>query len=319
MRYPDIIIPSDKLSQIISDLGLDKSGETTTDIICYCPFHDNKDTPAFNISKKTNHLYHCWNPGCGGRGNIFTLVQHIKNVGSYEAIRFLQNYESFTVPAIGLDRTPKREYDILDESLLEDFSYEKYDLTYMRDRGFSLDTLRHFGVGRIGNYITVPVWDEKKNLVGISKRSIVSTKRKYLDAGLPKRHVLFNLNNAVDPINTMGECIVVEGPFDAMKVHQSGFPNVVATLSGDLTETQGDLLRRHFRSVIIFTDNDDAGRKLGEKISIECKALNVYWVPYPEGIKDPGQMSEQAIKEAIENKKPNILMNLNKILGRTKT
>ena len=55
------------------------------------------------------------------------------------------------------------------------------------------------------------------------------------------------------------DLIVVEGFFDVMKVHQAGFPNVVALMGCKLYPRQAELLVEHFQRVVLMLDNDSAG------------------------------------------------------------
>lgn len=96
--------------------------------------------------------------------------------------------------------------------------------------------------------------------------------------------------------------IVTEGPLDAMKISQSGFRNVVATMMGDLTDHQAQILQRNFKEVIIFTDQDETGHKIGVMITEKLKGIGIYWANIPEGYKDAGEMTESQIRKAIEEK-----------------
>jgi DNA primase len=50
-----------------------------------------------------------------------------------------------------------------------------------------------------------------------------------------------------------------------MKVHQAGFPEVVALMGCSLSKTQ-ETLMQPFKSIIIFLDGDDAGREAAKLI-----------------------------------------------------
>lgn len=314
MKYPEIFIPEEELARFLEDLTIDVVNETGTDLICRCPFHANLDYPAFNISKSPPYLFHCWNPVCAEKGNIFYLVEKIKGFTPLQCVALFREYKTGRPGPreIKVSPTVAREYEIIPDSYLGNYSYSPYDLGYMKNRGFTQSTLKYFEVGRFANYITIPVRDEHGFLVGVSKRDISRKPlTKYRDSDLPKRFVLFNLNHAIG----CDTVIVVEGPMDSMKVHQAGYPNVVSIMSGSLTKYQEQLLRRNFRSIIIFTDSDESGRKLGEDIALRCKALKLYWAQYPKNKKDPGELTEAEIQKAIENKQPNMLIKIRKVIG----
>ena len=68
-----------------------------------------------------------------------------------------------------------------------------------------------------------------------------------------------------------------------MRVHQSGFPNVVATLGGHISGNNIKLLNRYFNKIIIMTDSDEAGRQLGLNIANKLRQKDVLWASYSYG------------------------------------
>jgi len=115
---------------------------------------------------------------------------------------------------------------------------------------------------------------------------------------------MFNIHRA----KKIGDhVIIVESSFDAIKVHQSGFPNVVATLGGHISNENLMLLNRYFNRITIMTDADQAGRELGMSIANKLRYKNILWASfdygkiYPHEAKDAGDMTEQEIKTCIKN------------------
>jgi DNA primase len=301
-------ISDERLIEILEDLGIKIYSSNGTNISCFCPFHDNKDTPSFSISKiEENHPFLCFNPDCGRKGALVTLVMFLKRLGKNDAERYI-GYEELKGQIKFPEKKGKRSYDILSESLLADFDNSPSALINMAERGFQMDTLRTFKVGRMNGFIMIPVYDENNRLVGFVRRVINPIgKRKYYDKGLPKGKILFNLNRAKD----YNEVILVEGPIDAMMVHQAGYPNVVAVMSGNITPIQTDLLQKYFKRAIIFFDNDAGGKGLCRQVEEKCRNMLLYEVDYPVDVKDPCDLKESNIKIAVENKKSK----LQKLLG----
>src|ERR1700693_5295310 len=60
--------------------------------------------------------------------------------------------------------------------------------------------------------------------------------------------------------------IVVEGFFDALKVHQAGHP-VVALMGASFSQRQSELLLNHFASATLMLDGDEPGRRAAEVIA----------------------------------------------------
>jgi DNA primase len=300
-------ISRENLIQILDELGIEILSESSQDLIGYCPFHQNRDTPAFNMAKESPYAWRCWNPRCDKSGTLITLVQKIDGMTILEAIRYLIKFKTGTIDNIEklLSTAKKEAYEIWDEALIDNMklSYDDPIFDCLYERGFRKNTLEIFEIGysRKQERITIPVRDEFGQFVGFTGRATKPEQtKKYWDKGLPKKFILFNLDNA----KKYDEVIVVEGPLDAMKVYQAGFPNVIAILGGGFTKQQSQKLLRHFQSVIIFTDNDEAGRAFAKKIErvMRSAGKRIFYVKYPERIKDPGEMGDGQIAEVIENK-----------------
>ena len=118
---------------------------------------------------------------------------------------------------------------------------------------------------------------------------------------------MFNIHRAK---RAGGTVIVTESSFDAIRVHQAGFPGVVATLGGSLSPENIENLNKYSSKIIIMTDNDEAGRKLGNLIANKLKMKDILWASYqygmiyPHDAKDVGDMSEEEIKQCIKNAVP---------------
>jgi DNA primase len=115
---------------------------------------------------------------------------------------------------------------------------------------------------------------------------------------------MFNIHRA----KRIGDhVIVVESSFDAIRVHQAGFPNVVATLGGHVSQDNIKLLNRYFNKIIIMTDADRAGRELGYVLSNKLRNKDLLWASYeygkiyPHEAKDAGDMTDEEIKACIKN------------------
>jgi DNA primase len=151
--------------------------------------------------------------------------------------------------------------------------------------------------------VTVPVHSPDGICVGVVGRSV--TQKEFKNSpGLPRNSTLFNIHRAK---RVGANCIIVESSFDAMRVHQAGFPNVVATLGGHISSNNLSLLNRYFNRLIIMTDNDEAGRSLGNNIFNKLRNKDILWASYeygkiyPHNAKDAGDMTDEEIKLCINN------------------
>jgi 5S rRNA maturation endonuclease (ribonuclease M5) len=171
---------------------------------------------------------------------------------------------------------------------------------YLTHRGISLATAQWFGVGMyrgegfLAGRVVIPIRDQNCQLVAYAGRAVNGEAPKYrFPAGFRKSQVLFNLDRA---IHTNGHtAIVVEGFFDAMKVHQAGHPGVVALMGSFLSQRQSELLRRHFHHVTLLLDGDQPGRRAAEVIASSLSSqVSVYQIELPIGVQ-PDQLSSVEI------------------------
>ena len=272
-----------------------------------CPFHHNTGSPAMTVNRNSG-LWCCHNPACAQRGNLEGLVMRSMDGTFQDAKRMINRlYTKVDYVKIIEEVKPPElvEFDNeLIERLARDFPNSPGN-TYMNGRGFTDETLRFFNVGfsNLRQAVTVPMYAEDGMPLGFVGRHIVG-KRFENSFGLPKSKSLWNINNAK---RNSGSIIVVESSFDAMKVHQAGYSNVVAALGGSLSQHQVKQLERYAETVIILTDNDKPGRALGEKIQ-ENVRRRIRWgcigpELYPRGVKDATDMTEAEIRQVLLNSK----------------
>jgi|TARA_B100001964_G_scaffold61764_1_gene70127 5S rRNA maturation endonuclease (ribonuclease M5) len=179
-------------------------------------------------------------------------------------------------------------------------------LDILLDRGFSMETLEYFEIGFSvpKSRVVIPARDQFFNLVGLIGRAVTKEQipRYLYSTGFPKRNILFNLNNA----KIYDEVIIVEGSLDAMKIHQAGYPNVVATLGAIITDNQMKLIKNYFDYITVIPDNDDAGRAMKDAIMEGVRGKETYLAECPEGFKDAADLNSEQINNIIENKQNSI-------------
>lgn len=200
---------------------------------------------------------------------------------------------------------------------------------YLHGRGFSDETIDYFQVGysEKKDMLAVPVHSPNGLTVGLVGRGL-KTKAFKNSKNLPRSKTLFNLHRA----KRQGDIVIVtEASFDAMRVHQAGFPNVIGTLGGHLSPENFALLDRHFNTIIIMTDFDvkqtrdkckpchrrnlpacvghNPGRDLGNAIAAGLRHKNILWAAhsntevYPHGAKDAGDLTDEEIIACVDNAK----------------
>lgn len=300
-----------QIKSILKELGIDIVGETSNDFLCYCPFHSNRHTSSFSVGRE-NGSFICFNPSCGEAGTLNELVRKTLHKSEFEVLRFIMSKQTES-----MENFDEMLNDVLeDKPVFEEFSQETIDRLhadlagnknardYLVSRGINEESMEHFWLGYSPsmNMVVTPVHSPDAMPIGIVGRSIEGKAFKN-STNLPKSKTLFNVHRAKKFANV----IIVESNFDAIRIHQAGFPNVVATLGGFLSPEQHNILNKYFDRITIMTDADEAGRQLGMSISSKLRNKDILWASYeygklyPHNAKDAGDMTEDEIKTCIKN------------------
>jgi len=174
----------------------------------------------------------------------------------------------------------------LPSDLLKDFQVgfapNQWDglMKYLLKKGYLIEDLEAAGVvvpsekngkkthyDRFRNRIMFPICDPMGRVIGFSGRIINSAEKgaKYVNSPetmlFRKSQVLFAFDKARKPIVERRQAIVVEGQIDAIRCHQVGLSNVVASQGTALTEQHAQLIKRYADEVVLVLDADAAGIK----------------------------------------------------------
>lgn len=268
-------------------------------ISAICPFHVRADgrperSPSFTMNVHTG-LWQCW--ACHSKGNLYTFLRDLGVGRDIIQLRYktlLDAVKDNAPPPPDPLRPKALDHIPIDEGLLGLFEW--WPVEYLQ-KGFHEHTLRHFdiGVDSWNKRITFPLRDLLGNLVGVSGRATEDwqTPRfkiydgEYVEWGLPARYgwnkgaVLYHAHNVYPHVfwhNPDSELvIVVEGFKACMWVWQCGFRNVVALMGSSMSFDHRWILERMGCSVVVWLDNDKAGRKgtfqLGYKLSTSRSVL----------------------------------------------
>lgn len=308
------------VKSILRAIGVQIVTETEHDFLCFCPIHGNKNTPSLSVSK-TKDSYLCFNGACGASGSLIDLVTKTTDRNIFEAMRFVLGHQptdeedfedtlnTVLLNAPEFDEFPMGVIDRLYGGMCEPDSPGR---TYMHGRGFTDETIDFFKVGYSSKkkMVAVPMHSPDGLPIGIIGRSTTSKKFKN-SAGLATSKTWFNLHRAKRASST---AIVVEASFDALAVHQAGFPNVVAALGSGLSEYKMQLLDKHFDKLVILTDNrdyDTAGASMGMKLADRfITTKDILWgqysyvETYARNVKDATDMTSDEIVTTIVNAIP---------------
>ena len=152
--------------------------------------------------------------------------------------------------------------------------------------------------------IVLPIRDHRGRVVGFGGRTIRDSGPKYVNSPesgvFKKREILFGLHESVNYIKDFGYCVVVEGYFDVIRMHQEGFRNTVAPLGTSFGEHHARILSRFTKKVYLLFDGDEAGRR-AVRIAVPHllrEGIDVYPVFLPEGM-DPEEFLKREGKIAL--------------------
>jgi DNA primase (bacterial type) len=259
-----------------------------------CPIHGGKSGNSFHVDTEKN-VFNCFS-GCGG-GNVLDLVMKVENCDIREAAEMLADWFKLTFDRSAgstggsrmsegkrptsqpADRRPTgspaadscvasgAEGEVINPPLAAPLKTLNQDHPYLWSRGLTAATIKFFGVGfcsrgLMKGRIAIPIHNERGELVAYAGRAIedelAQGEAKYkLPAGFQKSHVVWNLNRAKE--NAARGLHVVEGFFGAIRLHQAGFPNVVALMGSSLSEAQETLLLAATDRLSLMFDGDEAG------------------------------------------------------------
>ena len=282
---------------VATDLGIElkRSGRT---YVGMCPFHDNKNTPAFAVFPDTG-TWRCFG-ACSTGGDAISLVQKKKGFDFKDAIAFLGGVVGVAVEQ-GEDKYQREKAVLRAATNLYQSALAKSHetLAYLLGRGLQERTIAEFRLGyapmndvclnelpplgydvpflieaglvvlrkdgtlhdRFRDRLIIPI-HKGSDVVGFGARA--DREPKYINSPASpwfnKSQLLYGLNKVVkgEPI------VVVEGYFDVMTAWQAGY-NAVAPMGTAFTHEQATVIGRSFPKVTFAFDGDKAGRNATAK------------------------------------------------------
>jgi DNA primase len=229
------------------------------------------------------------------------MVMRITNRTYFEAVRLVNSYKidvDIEKQIIEIVDRPK-EIKPFDMGMINNLHSNLINSSRGREYFYSRNIFDNaqkellLGYSINQDMVTVPVFDVNNICVGFVGRSVEGKVFKN-STGLPKKHILFNLNNS-----KRKDLVVVESSFDAIRLWQLGI-NSVATLGATISRNQIKLLSNYANSITICPDNDDAGKRLEDKIkdNIDNRVVNVVRLP---GGKDVGDHSDEELSDIFKD------------------
>jgi DNA primase len=273
-----------------------------------CPLHSGEGRETFHVDT-AEQVFHCFS--CQAGGSVLDLVMAIEGCGLRRAAERLSSWstasaakvEPWSLP-VKATVTKKREF-----AAALPFRLRGVDLhhPYLQMRGITEATAREFGTGfydgpgLMHNRLVIPIENQFGTLVGYCGRALDGSEPRYrFPPRFPKSQFLFNFHRAAAA--NAPQVIVVEGFFDCLKVHQAGFPFVVAIMGSVLSEQQLRMLVHSFRRIRLMLDGDAAGHNATALIAPRLtQHAPVEVIRLPDATQ-PDQLTASQIRELLNRR-----------------
>jgi len=298
-----------QLLHLCEAIGVEGLTPRHTNITGLCPIHHER-RPSWGIS--TTKQFHPWNCySCGAKGTLIWLVQKVMATTKERALEFIGKFGSYTVPEFTGDipeferRWMNEEVQFTPASLFRPFEvHQKKAGFWLVKRGVSLAVA---GDCRLGydpkqDRVIYPWWEDGgkrlHGMTGRARKSLVEPKTlPYF--GFKRGLALFRPLTCES--KTREPLIVTEGELDALKVASFGYPNVVST-GGAPSRKQADLMVDYGQRVVLMFDNDPGGEQMITTVDGWIgRRTRLFKVDYPEGVKDPADMTEDQFQGSLKS------------------
>ena len=284
-----------EISTLIEEyLPLKKAGKN---YVTNCPFHKD-DTPSFYVSPDLN-IFHCFGCGKSGDVITFIMefekipfTEALRilaekagiEIGQYKGKNdILYSIHNFAADFYNKELLKSgKVLDYLKRRGFEKKSIEEFQLGFApygsnfiakAKKEFKIENLIKSGLvkksdGRIKDTfflrLLFPLFSSSGKIIGFGGRRLSKKGPKYLNSPDTPIHKkgknLYSLWHAKEEIRKTEKIILVEGYFDFLSLYKAGIKNAVACLGTSLTTDQAELISRYAKEVILFFDEDTAGK-----------------------------------------------------------
>ena len=301
------------MEQVLDVYGiLDKSKRGPDSLSGPCPIHKGSNPTQFRVSISKN-IWNCFSE-CKRGGNVLDFIARMEDVSIHAAA--LKAIEWFSLdpeamsagseeeagetseapktsdaprpkpatkpaaktPPVQENGTPNKPLQFRLDKLQREHPY------LIKERGLTLETIVDFGAGycakgMMAERIAIPIQNPEGKVVAYAGRfpgePAEGTPKYKLPQGFRKSQELFNIDRAIkEPADK--PLVIVEGFFDCMKLHQSGYRKVVALMGSTMSVAQEELIKRHTdrnSQIIVMLDEDEAGKAGREDIAVRLAKI----------------------------------------------
>jgi DNA primase len=321
------------MEQVLGHYGLmDKFKRGTDCLSGPCPIHKGSNPTQFRVSLSKN-VWNCFSQ-CKQGGNTLDFIAKMDDVSIHAAATKAIEWFNLDPEAMSADseeeagaaveapktgETPRPRPAVTLEPAQENgapnkplqFRLDNLERAhpYLAERGLTPETIVDFGLGycsrgMMAYRIAIPIHNVKGEVVAYAGRfpsePPEGTAKYKLPQGFRKSLELFNIDRAIKE-SPEKPLLIVEGFFDAMKLHQEGCRKVVALMGSTMSAAQEALIKKHTdrnSQIIVMLDEDEAGRAGREDIAVRLSKFAFVKV---HTFEHDGQQPDQLSAEEIHN------------------
>lgn len=293
------------MEQVLEHYGiLDKFKRGTDSLNGPCPIHKGSNPTQFRVSISKN-IWNCFSE-CKHGGNVLDFIAKMEDVSIHAAALKAIEWFNLDPEAMSAEggkdeageaetaapaaptpapkptaRKPAPTAEAGAPNAPLKFRLDKLDRLHpylTNERGLTQETMIDFGLGfcakgMMADRIAIPIHNVKGEVVAYAGRfpgePAEDTPKYKLPPGFRKSQELFNIDRAVkEPADK--PLIIVEGFFDAIKLHQNGWRKVVALMGSTLSAAQEELIKEHTgrnSQILVMLDENEAGQAGREDIA----------------------------------------------------
>lgn len=149
-----------------------------------------------------------------------------------------------------------------------------------------------------------PIRDQYGELLSFQGRALydfhIARKPKYYHSPFDKGGVVYGLYEGAEAAIEAACVVLVEGPMDVIALYDAGLP-AVALLGSTFSSYQAYVLRRYTRNVLIWLDQDEAGKRATKNVLALLRTMdfNAREVAPFRAFKDASETWQKAGHEGV--------------------
>lgn len=249
------------------------------------------------------------------RGGIVKLLAFLRNETPAETLDYLRDKysspetSSDSLPQLKplkLTQEPARRYRPLDSAILDRY---KWRHSYLGERGISepVQRLMRIGFDRERNAVVIPWFNPDGSLGAIKYRRVDTKVFWYEKGGRPIREMLYGID--VVYARRIRKVALVEAEVDAMTLMSAGIPAMATGGATSWNAGKRDMiLRSPAEEVVLFRDNDAAGREWRNRIVTDLRGNVGVGLAVVRGYaKDTNELARQVGLTALNNSYKNAI------------